>query len=204
MSPVSGGGAVDSPSGAGGRIGRVVLFTGPSGAGKTTVGEAWAGSRATPTAFIDHDLIRFHLRSGYVSRSDAHRDATLRTGADQQWLMAAAVCEAMVDTYATWGVDVALAAFRPPGNWRGCWAGLDAMRPVVVVLLPSLDVCLARDSLREGRMRGGEETVRRSYRFDWATWGDHPDVVLLDTSSMEVEQVIARVEDALRSTPSHD
>ncbi len=42
----------------------VVFFTGPSGAGKTTVGEAWAAARGSGTGFFDHDQARFIMRAG--------------------------------------------------------------------------------------------------------------------------------------------
>src|SRR5690348_13809136 len=85
------------------RHGQIVFFTGPAASGKTTIAEAWAASRATPTAFIDHDHTRFVLRAGFISRTSAHADPTLRAPADQQWLLAASVCEAMARTYCDWG-----------------------------------------------------------------------------------------------------
>jgi adenylylsulfate kinase-like enzyme len=95
--------------------GQIVLFTGPAASGKTTVAEAWTSSRSTPTAHFDHDQARFLVRGGYVSRSAAHADPSLRDQADRQWLLAAVVCEAMAETYMSWGFDFALSAFRPPG-----------------------------------------------------------------------------------------
>src|SRR5438067_2494639 len=78
------------------RRGQIVLFTGPTGAGKSTVAAAWAASRSIATAHFDHDQARFLLRSGYISRTDAHTDPSLREQADRQWLLAAAVCESII------------------------------------------------------------------------------------------------------------
>src|SRR5215213_1046963 len=139
--------------------GRIVLFTGPAAAGKSTVAEAWAASRSTPTAHFDHDQARFLVRAGYVSRSAAHADPALREQADRQWLLAAAVCEAMATTYSSWGLDFALSAFRPPDQWKGCWQQLDALQPIIIVLLPHLEVLLARDAERTGRSHVGETSV---------------------------------------------
>lgn len=92
---------------------QVVFFTGPAAAGKSTVAAAWAASRSTPTAHFDQDQARFLVRGGYISRSAAHADPSLRERAEQQWLLAAAVCEAMAATYLEWGFDaVAHAALR--------------------------------------------------------------------------------------------
>jgi chloramphenicol 3-O-phosphotransferase len=178
--------------------GRIVLFTGPAAAGKSTIAEAWAASRSTQTAFFDHDHARFLMQSGYVSRSAAHADPALRDQADQQWLLAAAVCEAIAETYTAWGVDLALSAFRPPGRWKGCWERLDAIYPIIVVLLPSLEILLSRDAERVGRSHVGEASVRRGFGYDWEAWRTDPRALIVDNSAMSAEQVVALVEEEAR------
>jgi chloramphenicol 3-O-phosphotransferase len=175
--------------------GRIVLFTGPAAAGKSTVAEAWASSRSVQTACFDHDHARFLVQAGYVSRSAAHADPSLRDQADLQWLLAAAVCEAMAETFTAWGFDFALSAFRPPGSWKECWQRLDAMNPIIVVLLPSLEKLLSRDAERTGRNRVGEESVRRGFAYDWEGWHSDARAYVIDNSEMSVEQVVALVEE---------
>jgi chloramphenicol 3-O-phosphotransferase len=174
--------------------GQIVLFTGPAAAGKSTVAEAWAASRSAPTAHFDHDHARFLVRAGYISRSAAHADPSLREPADRQWLLAAAVCEAMAATYTAWGVDFALSAFRPPGSWQGCWERLDAMDPIIIVLLPSLEVFLARDANRVGRSHVGEKGVRRNFAYHWDAWRTDARAYVIDNSNLSVEQAVALVE----------
>ncbi len=178
--------------------GRVVLFTGPAAAGKTTAAAAWASSRSAPTAFFDHDHARFLVRAGYVSRSAVHADPSLRDQADQQWLLATAMCEAMAETYTAWGFDFALSAFRPPGKWKGCWERLDAMNLLIIVLLPSLEHLLARDAERVGKSLVGAEGVRRTFAYDWNAWRADARASIIDNSAMSVEQVVARVEDEVQ------
>src|SRR5687768_6694199 len=84
--------------------GKVVLFTGPTGAGKTTCAQAWAASRQRHTGWFDHDDARFILKSGYLGRSTAAADESLRPEADRQWLLGAAVCEAVAETYVEAGI----------------------------------------------------------------------------------------------------
>lgn len=174
--------------------GRIVMFTGPAAAGKTTVAEAWSASRAVPTAYFDHDQARFLVRAGYISRTAAHATPALREQADRQWLLAAAVCESMAATYTAWGVDFALSAFRPPGRWQGCWERLDTMELYIVVLLPALEVLLARDAQRTGRSHVGEASVRRGLAYDWQAWSDDSRACVIDNSALTVEQVVALVE----------
>jgi chloramphenicol 3-O-phosphotransferase len=174
--------------------GRIVLFTGPAAAGKSTIAEAWSASRSTSTAHFDLDQARFLVRAGYISRTAAHADPSLREQADRQWLLAAAVCEAMAATYTAWGFDFALSAFRPPGSWKGCWERLDAMRPIIVVLLPALEVLLARDAERTGRKHVCEASVRRGLAYDWEAWRADHRAYVVDNSELSVERVVAMVE----------
>ena len=183
------------------RQGRVVLFTGPTGAGKTTTAQAWASGRTSETAWFDHDEARFLLKAGYVSRSEVAADESLRPAADRQWLLAAAVCEAMAATYVAEGVDFALSAFRPPGDWNGCWAGLDRLDPVVVVLWAPIGVALARDAGRAGRARTGEASIRRAYSYPWGDWATKPGCYVVDNSSLSVDEVASRVEQIVSADP---
>jgi chloramphenicol 3-O-phosphotransferase len=174
--------------------GRVVLFTGPSAAGKSTIAEAWASERSARTAYFDHDQARFILRAGYVSRTAARADPSLREEGDRQWLVSVAVCEAMAETYVAWGYDFSLSAFRPPGEWMGCWKRLDLLNPLIVVLLPSLEVLIARDANRTGRAHVGEDNVRRNLRYNWSDWQTDRRALVVDNSALSVGQVVELVE----------
>ncbi len=179
------------------RRGRVVFFTGPTGAGKSTVAAAWAASRSIPTAQVDHDQARFLLRSGYISRTAAHANPSLREQADRQWLLAAAVCESIAATYIAWGCDIAVSAFRPAGHWKGCWAQLDRMDPLIIVLLPTVETLLARDAQRTGRSHTGEASVRRALMYDWEAWRKEHRAYVIDNSQLSVEHVVVLVEDEI-------
>ena len=172
------------------------MFTGPTGAGKSTCAAAWAGSasRARPTAWFDHDDARFLVRAGYVSRSAAHADPSLRDEADRQWLLAAAVCESMAETFVADGVDFALSTFRPPGEWKGCWRRLDALDPLTIVLVPPIDVALAHDEQRTGRARTGEASIRRAYGYPWEAWRRAPRTHVIDNADLTVADVVRLVE----------
>ena len=174
-----------------------MVFTGPTGAGKSTCAEAWADAegRARPTAWFDHDQARFLLRAGYLSRSAAHADPSLRPEADRQWLLAASVCEAMAETYVADGVDFALSTFRPPGEWKGCWRRLDALEPVTIVLVPPIEVALAHDEERTGRARTGEGSIQRAYQYPWEAWRGQPRTHLIDNRDLGVDEVVRLVEE---------
>jgi hypothetical protein len=100
----------------------------------------------------------------------------------------------MAATYMAWGIDFALSAFRPPGSWKGCWARLDAMDPLIIVLLPALEVLLARDANRVGRSHVGEGGVRRNFAYNWEAWRTDERAYVIDNSELSVEQTVALVE----------
>ncbi len=178
--------------------GRVVFFTGPTGAGKSTVADAWASSRESPTGYWDHDDARYLLRSGFVSRREVRLDESRRAEADHQWLLAARVCGAVAGQYVRFGIDFALAAFRPPGNWMDCWDAVDALDPVIVVLRPSIEVCLTRDAGRLGRLHTGEESIQRAFTYDWDPWRSDPRAMVIDNSDLGVQETIDLVETELK------
>lgn len=177
--------------------GRVVLFTGPTGAGKSTCAQVWAEGRQAHTAWFDHDEARFLLKAGYVSRTQAAADPAFRPEADRQWLLAASACEALAATYVSQGIDFALSAFRPPGDWMDCWSDLDKLEPVTVVLLPPIEVALARDAGRTGRAQTGSESIRRAYRYPWTEWDRSPRAHIIDNSDLSPADVASRVEKLL-------
>lgn len=181
-----------------------MVFNGPTGAGKSTCGEAWASweGRRRPTAWFDHDEARFLLRAGYASRRAAHADPSLREEADRQWLLAAGVCEAMAETFVADGVDFALSAFRPPGEWKGCWRRLDALDPVNIVLVPPIEVALAHDAQRTGRAHTGEASVRRAYAHRWEEWRERPRTHVIDNRDLDVDEVVQLVEELVATTVS--
>jgi hypothetical protein len=148
---------------------------------------------------MDQDHARFILRSGDVSRSAVAAASSLRQQADEQWLLAARVCEAVAGEYLKSGLDFAVSAFRPPGEWMGCWQGLDAMMPLVVVLVCPLELALARDAARVGRAHTGEASIRRAFGYDWERWRDVPGALVLDNSVSDPQVAIDLVEEAVSS-----
>jgi len=70
------------------------------------------------------------------------------------------------------------------------------MHPIIIVLLPTLEVLLARDAERTDRSRVGEGSVRRGFVYDWDAWRADDRAYVIDNSELSVEQVVALVEAA--------
>jgi hypothetical protein len=97
-----------------------------------------------------------------------------------------------------------VSAFRPPGQWQGCWERLDTMNPTIIVLLPVPEVLFARDAQRTGRSHVGAASVQRGLGYNWNAWRADARAHIIDNSELSVEQTVALVEEeVLRHPRSH-
>jgi adenylylsulfate kinase-like enzyme len=182
--------------------GRVVMFTGPTGSGKSTVGLLWAERNDHQAGFVDQDHVRYFVRSGYVSRRDVDADPSLATARLDQWALAARACGAIAREYVLSGCDCSVAAYRPPTESFGGWEVFDELDPLIVVLCCPIEIALARDAARQGTAHAGEASVHRAFGFDWAAWEDHPLALMVDNSGDDPSDAIECVQEALRSRSS--
>jgi len=67
-----------------------------------------------------------------------------------------------------------------------------------VVVLPSLDVRLARDAERTGRQHTGATGVQCGSSYDWNAWRADQWAVLIDNSALSIEQTVARIDEELQ------
>jgi hypothetical protein len=179
------------------RVGETILMTGPPGAGKTTTAMVWAVQRPRPTFFVDWDAVRSVVVVGDQLEGRPARDL------DAQYRLAARVAAAQADWITRSGVDCVIAGARfpsPPPEFADVWTDLDALDPIVVVLLPRLGVCLERnatDAARLGDFAVDQSHVTGSFEQGWDSWADHPRAVVLDTSDKTPQEVVDAVEAAV-------
>lgn len=178
---------------AGPRSGVGVLITGPAGAGKTTVCEAWAASRAR-SAVVEQDALRRLVRSGFADPTTGWDDER-----SAQWALARRQCVSLADGYLRAGFDCAIDASYVPGpagerygdgEWPELLRSIGAVGPVV--LLPSVEVLQERVAAREGVKRLPPPVVAMIHSM-YAAWVDIPDADVIDSSSLSVEDTLQRV-----------
>ncbi|MBV9023860.1 MAG: AAA family ATPase [Streptomycetaceae bacterium] len=136
-----------------------VLLIGPAGAGKTTIARHWADHRATPTAHISLDDVREWVRSGFASPQSGWNDSS-----EAQYRLARRTCGFSARNFLANGIsciiDDAVFPDRPVvglGGWKR-HVGPDLLP---VVLLPGLEIVLARNAERTGNRRLPDEEVAR-------------------------------------------
>lgn len=132
-------------------VGRVVILSGPPGAGKTTVARALLAGPAPPTAYIEGDSFWAHFQASSPLPPPVRFKA----------LMTAALAAAL--SYALHDADVLL-DFSVPPHFLETALRMAKTRGVplaFVVLLPSAATCEARTAERpDGKVPVGEYAVR--------------------------------------------
>ncbi len=157
----------------------MLLLAGPAGAGKSTLARAWCRARAR-AAHVQLDDVRSLVVSGFVDPRDTdHPDQPA------QWRASVAASCALVRSFAEDGIDVAVDDVLEP-DAVGAWlAGLDGLDVRLVVVLPPLDVVLARGAARDKHVP--EHLVRRQHA-DCSGW-DRSRVI--DTVGQSVAESLA-------------
>ncbi|CCB78019.1 MULTISPECIES: AAA family ATPase [Streptomycetaceae] len=159
-----------------------VLLIGPAGAGKTTVARHWADHRATPTAHISLDDVREWVRSGFADPQSGWNDQS-----EAQYRLARRTCGFSARNFLANGIsciiDDAVFPDRPVvglGGWkRHVGPGL-----LPVVLLPGLDIVLARNAGRTGNRRLSDEEVARIHGRMAGWYGSG--LPIIDNSQLDV------------------
>jgi predicted kinase len=166
---------------------RLVLITGPSGAGKSVTAEKVAEGWPGPCALLSHDGIRTNIKSGYAE------PAIVWDGeAERQWELAKHIAAAMTRVYLDSGVSVVLEAFATPTDFPGWMQLLGDVRATVIVLLPDIEVTLARNSGRTGIKRLRASDVRQNHAWS-AGWADVPEATIIDTGAMDPSEVAGKI-----------
>jgi adenylylsulfate kinase-like enzyme len=166
---------------------RVLLVTGPSGAGKTATTTAFAASRSTPTAIVDQDLLRTFVKAGFV-----RPDTDWGPEAERQWQLSRTIGVDAMRRYLAEDFDVVIDTFAPGDDQQHWRAGVpDGVRFDVVVLRPSLDVAAERNGRRTTHVTDDASLVRNHEMFDYAPV---PGAPVVDSTALSVDEVVAEIE----------
>lgn len=155
----------------------------------------WATTRAHPTWFYDWDAVRSSIVHADSIRGMEPLDL------DAQYALAARVIAASARRTVDAGVDCAVVGHWVPSSvaaeYAHTWDDLDALDPLIVVLLPRVEVCVARnagDAARRGPFAVTPEQVEYWHPLH-AAWRDEPRAVVVDTSDMTRAAVVSAIED---------
>ena len=172
-----------------------VLLIGPAGAGKTSVARYWAEHRAEPTAHISLDDVREWVRSGFADPRAGWNDQC-----EAQYRLARRTCGFAARNHLANGISCVIddAVFPDrPAVGLGGWTRHVGPELLPVVLLPGLDVVLARNAERSGSRRLSDEMVALIHGRMAGWYGSG--LPIIDNSRLDVrataealDQVLAR------------
>lgn len=166
-----------------------VLLTGPSGSGKSTAAAAWALQGSEARALLDVDELRALIKAGFAHPEHGWTDETQR-----QWAIGTDLCAAMARVYKASGVSAIIDVYAPP--WPGDpWSTLvDELDATVVTLLPSVDVCLARNTARAREPFLTDADLRANYDGFAECVDLHPPEHIIDSGSLTVDQIAQHIQ----------
>jgi len=166
--------------------GLLLLLTGPAGAGKSTVAQAWC-RRRVKAVHIQLDDMRLLVVSGYANPQEQGQAQS------EQYDLAAGACLLVARHYVEHGYDVVIDDVFPPQLFQRLWRPrLDGLRWRAVVLQPSLE-----ETLRRGQVRS--KRVKQSIVLDQHTaMGLWPQEFIIDTTNLSPEEAVDRIERELR------
>ncbi|MFE2542315.1 AAA family ATPase [Actinacidiphila glaucinigra] len=167
-----------------------VLLIGAAGAGKTTIARHWADHRGVPTAHVSLDDVREWVRSGFADPQSGWND-----NSEAQYRLARRTCGFAARNFLANGIsciiDDAVFPDRPVvglGGWkRHVGPGL-----LPVVLLPGLDIVLARNAQRSGNRRLSDEEVARIHGRMAGWYGSG--LPIIDNSHLDVAAAAAALD----------
>jgi len=167
----------------------MVMFTGPAGAGKTTLARAWCATRRR-SVHVELDAVRHLIVSGLVDPQT--------TGPDQaeQYDTSVAACCALVREFIGRGYDVAVDDATDPGGFERHWLPrLGSIEYSVVVVRPGLKVALERGAGRSKRVRSD---VARDQHAAASRW---PAGQTIDTTGQSIEESLETVRRLISDRP---
>lgn len=174
-----------------------VLVTGPPGAGKSTVCEAWASSRPR-AAVVEQDALRRLVRGGFADPTTGWDDERRA-----QWALARRQCVSLARGFLEAEFDVAIDGSYVPGpageryadeEWPELLRSIGAIGPIV--LLPSVDVLQERVADREGVKRLPPPVVSALHAM-FAAWQDVPGACVIDNSTLSLSATVGKVQSVL-------
>ncbi|WP_042382537.1 AAA family ATPase [Streptacidiphilus melanogenes] len=170
-----------------------VLLIGPAGAGKTSVARYWADRRPTPTAHISLDDVREWVRAGFASPQAGWNDQS-----EGQYRLARRTCGFAARNYLVNGISCIIddAVFPDfPAVGLGGWKRHVGPQLTPVVLLPGLDVVLARNAQRSGNRRLPDEQVAAIHGRMSGWYGSG--LPIIDNSRLDVPSTAAALDSVL-------
>lgn len=165
---------------------KILLLTGPPGAGKTTASKEFSKTADGTWALIEQDAIRQLVKAGFKNPSDPWTKET-----ETQMNVSIAICGDMARRYQQAGMNCVIDCFitRDPYVLDRWQAALKDVSYKLIVFLPKIEKAMAQNNQRTGDARLPESLVIEQYK-EFAAWQDDPQATVIDSTTMDVSDAI--------------
>jgi gluconate kinase len=161
---------------------RIIILTGPSGSGKSSVAKIIAEYRKDTWAFIEQDQIRGYVRSGFKNPADHPWDKAMY----DQWSVSIQICSDMARRYKSKNINCVIECFawaNAYGEWHNAFSDLTFE---LFVLYPNISETLLRNDSRSGKNKLDEGLITVMHKR-MAKWHDIPQAKVIDTTNMRID-----------------
>lgn len=165
---------------------KILLLTGPAGAGKSTTSRAFLEEAQGEWAYINQDDIRQLMKAGYSSADGYESEWSVQT--KKQWGVSIPLCCDMVRRYNEFGINCLVDFNASPTGFREWEKYLTGLNYVLVVLLPDEHTVLSRNRNRDERSKLKDRKIQQNYH-KLADWSDH-EVIIIDNSLTSLDDTI--------------
>lgn len=169
----------------------VLAITGPTGAGKSTVGEALA-KKLEKCVNIDADHLKHMIVSGFYV--DEQNPDDPQGWGFSEWELVGENIGLLAQNFLKHGYSVVINGYIDEPAWIMLQKYIDLN--LKVLLLPNINEIIRRDESRADDIRMGKDTVEIHYsHFSHDKFFD--DFLKLDTTDSSVEDTVSLIEDKL-------
>ena len=157
----------------------VLVITGPAGSGKSTVAKKVAKS-VKQCVNIDVDYVKHFIVNGFIY------DHTSPKGIEQ-WGLLGDNIGLLANNFLKSGYNVVINGFLDESSWAKIYKHVDITHKII--LLPSLDTSVQRDSGRHDDYVMGEEIVKNHHN-QFSNDDFYNDFVKLDTTLNSIDETV--------------
>lgn len=171
---------------------RILIITGPAGAGKSTACEAFAKDSEGTWALISQDHIRTFIKAGFKNPSDKPwTDDT-----QKQWDVSQAICGDILRRYKDMEINCIMECFAPKGSFDKWERHLEKLDYKLIVLLPHVNEAIHRNGQRTGAALLKEAEVQEQHEW-FSAWVDDSKVTLIDNTKMSVADTVNAIKQTI-------
>lgn len=170
---------------------KTIVVVGPAGAGKSTVAKKIAQESEGVWAYISQDDIRDLIYAGWESAAQQWNDDVKK-----QWEVSHRISVDMMRRYQEAGINSIADGFSPSlrGDYKLLAEYLKDLNYILIVILPSLEATLQRNSNRSGDARLPDEYIENMYGWYTNFVKEASNAVVVNSTNMDVDQVVRKIQ----------